>query len=173
MTFLLLLAFFILGWTYYMASTILMEGSIFTAMRMYIARRAETNRFLYWIRDMLGCLMCTATEASLWTVGVASFALGFHYKFASHAISMMAGKPVALPIGVELLLAAAGAFALSLAVAGEAWGIKNVMENRDEKFLKLRKEFRENEARLLDKIAALESQVVSGGGKIEYDIDLT
>ena len=119
---------------------------------------------------MLGCLMCTATETALWTLGVTSFFMDWQYRFVSHAISVMAGKPVALPIGVELLLAAAAAFALSLAVAGEAWGIKNVMENRDEKFLKLRKEFRENEAQLREKIAELERQVAAGGHKIEYDL---
>ena len=161
-------AFFMLGWSYYMVATILMEGTIFQAMRMYIGRRAEANRFFYFVRDMLGCLMCTATEAALWTVGVASFAIGFHYNFASHAISMMAGRPVALPIGVELLLMLAAAFALSLAIAGEAWGIKNVMENRDEKFLKLRSEFRQREEELLQRIADLEVRALSG-----EDVDLT
>lgn len=168
----LLFGFFVLGWTYYMVSTILMEGTVFAAMRMYVARRAETSRFFYWVRDMLGCLMCTATETAIWTVGATSFVFGFHYRFVSHAISMMAGKPIALPTGAELLLAFAAAFALSLAIAGEAWGIKNVMENRDEKFLKLRREFRANEAGLLEKIATLEKQIATGGGddKIEYDL---
>jgi hypothetical protein len=165
----MIFAFFILGWTYYMVATILMEGTIFTAMRMYVGRRADTNRFFYWVRDMLGCLMCTATEAAIWTVGVVSFALGFHYDIVSHAISMMAGKLVALPIGIEVLVTLAAAFALSLAIAGEAWGIKNVMENRDDKFLALRKEFRAREAELLERIASLEMSCGSGE-KVEFDL---
>jgi hypothetical protein len=164
-----LVVFFILGWSYYMVATILMEGSVFASMRMYVARHAETNRFFDLLRDMLGCLMCTATEAALWTVGVVSFALGFHYRLVSRAIGLMAGRQVALPISAELLLALAVAFALSLAIAGEAWGIKNVMENRDEKFLKLRSEFRAREAELLRRIAELEDQTMSGDG-IEIDL---
>jgi len=166
------LIFFILVWSYYMAATILMEGSMFMAMRMYIARHAGTNRFYNIVRDMLGCLMCTSTEATLWTAGVASLVLGFHYNIASHAISVMAGRPIALPTGIEFLLALATAFALSLAIAGEAWGIKNVMENRDEKFLKLRREFREQEAELLKRIADLEIQAVSGDHN-GFEIDLS
>jgi hypothetical protein len=168
----LLFAFVILGWACYMAATILMEGSIFAAMRMYVSSRAETNRLFYWIRDMLGCLMCTATEVALWTIGIAGFLLGFHYRFASHAVGIMAGKPVALPIGVELVLSFAGAFAVALAIAGEAWGIKNVMENRDEKFLRLREEFREQEAELLERIAHLEIRAGSDG-KDDVDFDLS
>jgi uncharacterized protein YlxW (UPF0749 family) len=96
---------------------------------------------------------------------------GFHYRLVSHTISMMAGRPVVLSTGIEVLFALAAAFALSLAIAGEAWGIKNVMENRDEKFLKLRREFRAREAELLQRIADLETQALSGDGeRVVFDL---
>jgi uncharacterized protein YlxW (UPF0749 family) len=91
----------------------------------------------------------------------------------SHAVSVMGGRPILLPVGIEFLLAVSVAFALSLAVAGEAWGIKNVMENRDDKFLALRKEFRAREANLLQQIVELETRAASGKGESEFKFDLS
>ena len=167
------LVFFILGWAYYMVATILMKGSIFTGMRMGISRRAETSRPFAFLRNMLGCLMCTATESALWTLGVSSFILGFHYRIPSHLIGILAGRVIVMPAISELFLALGAAFALSLAVAGEAWGIKMIVENRDEKFLALRNEYRSREMELLSQIAALENSTGSTKSEVEFQYDLT
>lgn len=153
--------FVVLGWSYYMVATILMRGSIFAGMRMYIEQRATTSCLFDFLRDMLGCLMCTATEAAIWTLGVATFGIGFHYRIVSHIVSLASGERVVLPTGVEIVLALLSAFALSLAVAGEAWAIKTVVEHREQKFLKLREEFRAREVELLGRITELETAEVT------------
>ena len=146
-----LLAFFVLGWSYYMVSTILMEGSIFVGLRMYIGKKAsDGSKFFGFFRSMLGCMMCTATEASLWTLGIASFIVCVRYGL----IEAFIGQQTSL--FPEVILSACVAFALSLAISGEAWAIKMVVENNDRKFLKLREEFRTRESELLDRIADLE-----------------
>jgi hypothetical protein len=162
--------FFVFGWSYYMVATILMRGSIFTAMRLYVQRKAETNKIFAMLHNMLGCLMCTATEAALWTLGIATFSLCVRYRVVDHIVGSVTGQRVALPIGVEVVLAGAVAFALSLAVAGEAWAIKTIVEHQEEKFLELREEFRAREVDLLQRITELETSAIDREG---FNFDLT
>ena len=164
----LLLGFFVLGWAFYMAAVILMEGSIFRGLREFVGERAVGNGAYAFFNEMLGCLMCTATEASLWTLGVASFILGWAYRIPDHAVSMAAGRSVVLPSVAEGILAFAAAFALSLAVAGEAWAINVVIEHRRKKFDRLRAESEEEMNRLLGIINKLEE-----GQLEEAEIDLS
>lgn len=161
--------FHIFGWAYYMVATILMKGTIFASMRLTIARKAETSAFHRFVKEMLGCLMCTATEAAMWTLGVAAAILGSVYRIPSHVIGTLSGGEVAIPMAFEIMLSFASALALSFAVAGEAWAIKLIVENRDEKFLALREEFRAREAELLDRLAKHETGQDSA---TEYEFDL-
>ena len=151
------LVFFILGWTYYMIARILMSGSIFEGMRAYIDKRAREEWFFDKIKEMLGCLMCTATEAALWTLGLTTFILGMHYGLSSLFLTAIFHKAIVLPLTAEVLLNIMISFALSLGVSGEAWAIKTIVEHQEEKFLALREEFRDREAQLLDKISTLET----------------
>lgn len=57
-------------------------------------------------------------------------------------------------------------FALSLAVSGEAWAIKTIVEHREQKFLALREEFRQRELEILGKINQEELQT----NRFEYDL---
>ncbi len=163
-----LLAFFVLGWAYYMAAVILMQGSIFGRFRDYVECRALESGVCAFFNAMLGCMMCTATEASLWTIGVASFILGWAYRIPDHAVSMAAGRSVALPSAAEGILSFAAAFALSLAVAGEAWAINLVAARRHEKFERLRAESAERERNLIEMISTLQK-----GQLEEAEIDLS
>ena len=160
---------FVLGWAYYMVATILMGGSIFVSMRLWIGRRAENSRVFRRLQEMLGCLMCTATEAAIWTLGVATFAIGIHYRAVSYGIGLVLNRDIMLPAIVEIALMVGVSFALSLAVAGEAWAIKTIVEHREGKFLALREEFRAREIELLQKIV----QQSSGENNKEFEFDLS
>ena len=163
-----LLAFFILGWSYYMVATILMRGSIFAGMRGYVENKADDGSWFFSkVREMLGCVMCTATEAALWTLGVSTFVVGLSYGVIEQIVGAAVGGSVNLPWPAEVLLTAAMSFALSLAVSGQAWAIKTIVEHRERQFLELREGFRTRENELLARITELESAV-----DMQYEFDL-
>lgn len=150
--------FIILGFTYYMVATILMRGSIFVSLRGWVMNRARSgNWFFNKVHEMLGCLMCTATEAAIWTLGLAIFIIGIQYDVVRQILSTISARNAVLSLPVEIFLTAMLAFAISLAVGGEAWVIKTVAEHRERRFLELRKEFREKEIDFQKQIANLES----------------
>jgi len=161
--------FFIFGWTYYMVATILMRGTIFVGLRAHIDKRADNEKIFRFLREMLGCLMCTATEAAFWTLGVTAIIIGLRYHLVNRILSELIKGRINLPLVAEIPLAFMAGFALSLAVAGEAWGIKCIVEHQEEKFLSLREEFRAKEAELLQKISELEQGKEASNG---FDFDL-
>jgi len=107
--------------------------------------------------------MCTSTETALWTLGLSTAILGMCYRFPDTVIGAILNCPVHLPWFVEMILMAMISFALSLAVAGEAWAIKTVVEHQEQKFLSLRDEYREREIELLRKISELETSAADQG----------
>lgn len=164
-----LFMFFVLGWAYYMVARILMEGSIFNGMRRSVKQRAERSWFFGKVDEMLGCLMCTATEASLWTLGTTTLVLGMHYHLPETVVSAAVGSAAHLSWLTELVLMAMASFALSVAVAGEAWTIKNIFEFNRQKYFNLQESSRLREKELLAKIRRLELQ--PEGNEI-YEFDL-
>ncbi len=158
------LAFVLLGWSFYMASRAVMSGSLFVGFRRFVDACAEARIFPFpTIRSMLGCLMCTSIELSLWTVGVLTLALGLYFHVARAIVAALLqvggvvprGQPVAVPAGLEFAVMAGVAVASSFAIAGEAWAIKTIVEHREEKFLALRHEFAERENHLRAQIVRL------------------
>jgi hypothetical protein len=152
-----LLVFFVFGWAYYMVARILMEGSIFNGMRRAVKHRAEESGFFAKIDEMLGCLMCTATEAAIWTLGVATFWLGLHYDLPETVVSSIIGRPAELNTLAQVVLMVMASFAISLAVAGEAWAINVVFEYNRGKYFAAKNKWRRREADLLEKIRRLEA----------------
>jgi len=163
-----LVVFVVLGWAYYMVAVILMRGSIFEPMRQSINFRAEHNRFFGFVQEMLGCLMCTATEASLWTLGLTTFVLGVWLHFPETGIDAVTGQQVHLPALAEIALMGMVSFAISLAVAGEAWAIKTIVEHREMKFLAMRSELREREIDLMKRLQECET-----GSQGDFIFDLS
>jgi hypothetical protein len=162
-----LLAFFVLGWSYYMVASILMKGSIFAPLREYLSVCAENSGIRGFFCKMLQCLMCTATQAALWTLGLTSGIIGVCYRIPSHVITVMAGRPVLLSTVAEFFIAFAAAFALSLAVAGEAWVINLAASHRSEQILRLHKE----KGELLARILLMEVRGLGNKSKQEIDLD--
>ena len=165
-----LFLFFVLGWSYYMVASILMRGSIFIGMRLYIDNRVGTCWIFNFLHEMLGCLMCTATEAAIWTLVPTTFVLDIHYRIVSALISGTIGRRIVLPIVAEVVLALLSGIALSFAVSGEAWAIKTIVEHKEEKFLALRDESRARELELLEKIAVLEASALAND-EFEFNLD--
>ena len=174
-----LLAFFVMGWAYYMTATILLRGSLFIGLRGRIDQIAESGSWLCTkIREMLGCLMCTATEAAIWTLGIATLGLGLWYNVPDAIIgaalekigAIGSDKMIALPWYASVAIMAGVSFALSLAVAGQAWGIKCIVEHQEVKFLELRKGSRAREIELLERISELERTPGKSCEKYEYDL---
>lgn len=164
------LAFFILGWAYYMVATILMRGSIFEGLRSHVGSKSNSGSWFFSkVEEMLGCLMCTATEAALWTLGISTFVLGLWCGIVEQIMSSVTGKPIELHWLVDAILMLMISFALSLAVAGEAWAIKTVVEHKERRFLELREEFRLRELELLARVSDAES----GGANLDIEYDLT
>ena len=165
-----LVMFFVLGWSYYMVATILMRGSLFEPMRNAIYRRADSNRFYWYMRNMLGCMMCTATEAALWTLGPTTFGLGVWYHLPETVVGAITRQTVDLSTPIEWALMAMISFAFSLAVSGEAWAIKTVSEFNETKFVELESEYKQREIELWNKIHELETGTTRND---EYEFDLT
>jgi hypothetical protein len=158
-----LTVFVLLGWSYYMASRALMSGALFAEARRAIDRRAsEGERVFEFLSRMLGCLMCTALELSLWTLGLLTLAFGLYFRLgervASALVAVAGGGRAAtgpVPLLLELAVVVGAALAVSFAVAGEAWAIKTVVEHREARFLALRDEYRAREQALRERIVAL------------------
>lgn len=174
-----MLAYFVMGSACYMAATILMKGSIFIGLRGQIDRRAEKGSWICTkIREMLGCLMCTATEVAIWTLGIASFGFGLWYSVPNAIVgatletigTIGPNVAITLPWYTSTAIMAGVSFALSLAVAGQAWGIKCIVEHREVKFLELRSESRAREIELLKQISASETAGAKGGDSYKFDL---
>lgn len=138
-----------------------MRGSIFVPLRRFVTRKSEEHSWFFGkVEEMLGCLMCTATEATLWTFGLTTFVIGFSLGMPKDILSAIVRHSVSLPWPFSIFLMGAISFALSLAIAGEAWAIKTIVEHREEKFLALRNEFRDREIELLGEMGRIQT-----GGK--------
>lgn len=159
------LAFLILGWCFYMSSTALMKGTIFIRLRGYIGRRAEGSKFFMFLREMLGCLMCTSMETSFWTVGIFTFTVGMYFHAANQILSgtlqilgtISSVQSIIFPVWAEAITMLCIAIAVSFAISGEAWAIQTVVEHNEQKFLDLRAEFREKEEELLQQLLMAQS----------------
>jgi hypothetical protein len=165
-----LLAFFILGWSYYMVATILMKGSLFISFRAHVEANVSRNMFYYKLNEMLGCLMCTATQTALWTLGLSTFVLGLSNHLPEMILSGVFGKPIELPFVSELILTAMISFALSVSVSGQAWVIHRYLESRANDIDALNETFQKRELELL---AELHNCHNLGNAREQYEFDLT
>lgn len=169
-----LLIYLILGAAYYMAATILMKGSIFEGMRKFIESEARWSGFFDFLKRMLGCMMCTATELSLWTAGLMTFIFGLYFHIADEIFGALMETLGAIEPGQAFLLSwwmeipamFAVSIAVSFAIAAEAWIIKTFFEHRERKFLALREEFRRQETDLLSRLASLRRKIATGEGNV-------
>jgi hypothetical protein len=153
-----LVSFIVFGFAYYIGCEALMHSLLFAPMRYRIKSLSTTSKFFLFLRNMLNCMQCTAIEVVFWTLGIIALTLGMCYHLPEKVVTALVLQPAHLPWLVEFVFMFLAAFAMSLAVAAEAWAIKVMVESTNEKFLVLKAQFQKRETALLERIRALETK---------------